>query len=203
MGEMMKGVIYISMALLFLLPCYGAETIQMLNDSTPSYSMEVLEDGFAGYSVGDVISTFCVEKNETFYPGSSYYAVINDAAICGGVSGGNPDPLDERSAYLYTQYISGNPDFQDEEKLQNAIWFIEGEITSANSYVTLANSAVDNGDWSGIGNVRIANLYKYYDGETYSGYAQDQLIAIHPVPTPGALVLTGIGTILVGYLRRR
>ena len=200
----MKNLIYINLIVLFaVLPCYGAETIQMLNDSTPAYSMKILEEGFGGYSVGTVLSTFCVEKNENFRPGNEYYAVLNTAAISGGVSGGNPDPLDERSAYLYTKFISGDSAFQSEWELQKAIWFIEGEIATSNSYVALADSAISGGDWSGLGNVRIANLYKYYDGQTYSGYAQDQLIAIHPVPAPGALVLAGMGTILVGWLRRR
>ena len=118
----MKSLICISLMVLFAaVPLYGAPTIQMLNDSTPAYSMKILEDGFGGMSAGTVISTFCVEKNEYFKPGSSYYAVINDAAIAGGVSGGNPDPLDAKSAYLYTQFVEGNSAFQNQSDLQNAI----------------------------------------------------------------------------------
>lgn len=195
----MKKLIYLTLAVLFLgLPSYAGPTIQMLNDSVPSYTMMILEDGFAGYSAGDIISTFCVEKNEYFTPGGSYYAAINTAAVSGGVSGGNPDPLDQRSAYLYTQFLSGNSAFQNQSLLQDAIWYIEGEITSTNSYVGLANTAVNSGAWAGLGNIRIANLYTLT-----GGFAQDQLISINPVPVPGALVLSGIGTVMVGWFRRR
>lgn len=202
----MKKVIYASLAAMVLLmavPSYGSETIQMLDDSTPGYSLKILEDGFAGYGAGTVLTTFCVEKDEYFKPGSMYYAVINTAAVNGGIGGPNPDPIDERSAYLYTQFISGNPYFQNEKKLQDAIWYIEQEIKSGNEYVGLADLAVSNGNWSGLGNVRVVNLYSHYDGVNYSGPAQDQLIAISPVPVPGAFLLAGIGTVLVGWIRRR
>mgnify|MGYP006305813361 CR=1 FL=1 len=43
-----------------VVPSYGAPTIEMLNDDTPAYSMKILEDGFAGYASGTVISSFCV-----------------------------------------------------------------------------------------------------------------------------------------------
>ena len=39
-------------------------TIKMLNDSTPSYTFQVLEDGFAGYSAGTIMDTYCLELHE-------------------------------------------------------------------------------------------------------------------------------------------
>ena len=203
----MKSLVYVCLfmgGVLLTVPSFGCETftIQMLKDDTPAYSMKILEDGFAGYSTGTVISSFCVERDEYFNPGSSYYAVINTATD-GSCFFGKSDPLDSRSAYLYTQFISGNPLFQNEQQLQQAIWYIEQESNKSNAYVGLANDAVSSGLWSGIGNVRILNLYKYYDGKCYWGRVQDQLISISTVPAPGALLLAGIGTVLVGWLRRR
>ncbi len=202
---MKKIILVCAFSAFFAFPAFGAETIQMLYDSTPAYSMKILEDGFAGYAAGTILKdlTFCVERDEYFKPGSKYYAVLNTEALDGGIGGGSPDTLDARSAYLYTKYATGDAAFQDQRKIQDAIWFIEGEITTSNSYVTIANSAVSSGVWSGLGDVRIANLFKYFDGQVYGGFVQDQLIMINPVPVPGALVLAGIGTFFVGWLRRR
>lgn len=202
----MKKMTYVPLmaAILFLaVPSYAAETIQMLYDPTPGYSLKILEDGFGGYEAGTVLTSFCVEKNEHFTPGSSYYAVINTASVNGGIGGPNPDPLDQRSAYLYTQFISGNPSFQNQKQLQDAIWYIEEEIGCRNKYAGLADLAIRNGDWSGLGTVRVLNLYTGYDGVNYSARVQDQLISIVPVPVPGAFLLAGIGTVLVGWMRRR
>lgn len=200
-------------------------TIKMLNDSTPAYSMQILEDGFAGYSSGTVLSTFCLEYHETFSPGHSYYATLGTDAIsggmdwAGGIYGQGPlkpafggDPLDERTAFLFTRFIEGDSRFTDQNKLQNAIHYIEAEFSNPrligqkNSYVLLAEQAVaEGGEWygMGIGNVRVATLWTSLSNGIYSGYAQDQLVMVSPVPAPGAVLLAGVGSLLVGWLNRR
>ena len=220
----MKKVLVICALLGLAAMTQAAPTIKMLNDSTPAYQFKILQDGFAGYSAGTIMDTFCLESHEVFYPGTSYYAVLNTEAITGGmdwadgVYGQGPlepafgDQLDERTAFLYTRYMEGDSRFTDETKLQNAIHYIEAEFTNANvigpknDYVLLAEQAVaENGEWygMGLGNVRVMNLWQYFDGYRYSGYIQDQLILVHPVPAPAAVLLAGVGTILTGWLRRR
>jgi len=154
--------------------------------------------------------TFCVERNEHIGAGHTYDAKINTVADNGGISGGHPDPLDSRTAFLYTMFTNGQLDeklqgsgagstfeygaAQSGQAIQDAIWFIEGELFSigsaAQDLAALASDAVKpGGSWygKGIGNVRILNLTVPGSG----GSAQDQLVMI-PLPVPAALGLAGL-----------
>jgi len=162
--------------------------------------------------------TFCLEKNEVFQPGSTYYFDINTAAINGGVSGGNPDPLSGQTAYLYKQFITGNLGgynygtgsgrISSANALQNTIWYLENEITnrydglnsSERSLVDqfLADASAHAG--SDIGNVRVMNIFAQANG---TGVAQDQLVMVHAVPAPGAAMLAFVGLGIVGWAKRK
>ena len=117
-------------------------------------------------------------------------------------------PLDQRTAYLYTQFRNGTlanynygpggiGDATSANLLQNAIWYFEGEGVSGagNLFVDAANAAVSSGAWSGLGNVRVMNLF-YQDGRK----AQDQLTT---VPEPSTMVLLGSGVAALCFRRRR
>ncbi len=148
--------------------------------------------------------SFCVETNENFSPGGSYNMNLNTVAIMGG-SGGPSYPLQPETAYLYWNFRNGTLIGYDygagrqasAGDLQQAIWFLQGGQPGGanNAFVALATAAVAGGSWSGIGDVRILNVYAGTDG-----LAQDQLTII---PTPGSAALIGLGTLAAAGGRRR
>ncbi len=152
--------------------------------------------------------SFCLERNEYLMPPFDFETVDMDtAAVRGGVGGGSPDPLDPKTAYLYTQfakgvlsnytYASGPGRAADAAQLQNAIWYVENEIDSlvaGSQAEAWYNEAVAAG-WNGIGRVRVLNPYDS-TGKQY----QSQL---YLVPVPGAVLLGFLGLGAAGLKLRR
>lgn len=169
---------------------------------------------------GTWFGTFCIEKNEYFHDQATYDVTLNDGAVSGGRSGATngKDIISQGTGWIYEQYAIGNFFMSafNPSNLQNAIWFLEDELswndigTNARNLVSLAAttlglSTTDNwlevkSNYSGL-NVKVMNLTSN-NGQSQH---QDQLVYMpHSVSDTGTTAaLLGLAFAGIIAVRRR
>lgn len=158
------------------------------------------------YPSGDLLFlTFCLERNEYITKPMIVESISSDA-VQGGVGGPEPDPMDDLTAFLYTQYRAGVS--FDVDALQVAIWKIEEEILTthaywatygviAQGYIDDAQDAIDSG-WENK-HVQVINPV-YYDANNEKIDGQSSLTL---VPEPAMMLLLGLGLLGLGITSRK
>lgn len=170
------------------------------------------------YQITQSFQTFCIEKTEYFGTGPIYRATIDPWAYLGGPDDGVPPPnadvVGKDTAWMYSQWLSGNKTFTSltpawgphtftATEFQDAIWLAEGELTSAGTWATrLRNYAVSqSSSWTSTNGVMALNLWEYdYGAGKWVKAAQTQLVQI---PAPGAALLVALGIGMVGWVKKR
>jgi hypothetical protein len=174
--------------------------------------------------------TFCLEKYEALNTRSdqpTYKADISDrtlsqnSAYVNGAHGSSSDMLDPMTAYLYFSFINMSlttsynyldeaARIADADALQTAIWFIEDELDApligkASDLYNEASLAVSSGAWTGLGEVRVLNIYTDSPNIARTDY-QDVLVVtgnIVGVPLPTGASLAGVALCGLAVRRRR
>jgi hypothetical protein len=144
---------------------------------------------------GVSFQSFCLEHNENVSIGGTYRFEVNTGAVLGGVGGatGGFDPLSPLTAWLYQSFVEGTLIGYDygsgrgasARALQNAIWYIEDEVSDLTLGAAFHLQAV-NANPTGIGRVRVLNLFQ---GD---GHRQDQIFMQAPEPTTIVLLVVAL-----------
>jgi hypothetical protein len=158
--------------------------------------------------------TFCVEIGEGLSFGFTYEYTIDTDAKYNGQDQNFTNPLDADTAFIYTSFrqdairsLLSKPNMTDEQvadAVQLAVWYIENAQNTSNAdalnLVQIAATKIANGEWSGLGSVRVLNVWDPGFVGDPAHAKQDTLVI---VPLPSGAGLAALGLLGIGAVSRR
>ncbi|HZW11210.1 MAG TPA: hypothetical protein VFF69_15010 [Phycisphaerales bacterium] len=147
--------------------------------------------------------TFCLEMGEGMtFDVPFEYTIGTDIKFNGN---NTVNPLDSESAFLYTMFredrirdILGKPNLPEAalaDAVQLALWNIEWDNATNNqdalALIQAAADAIANGEWSGLGLVRVMGVWNPgHVGE--QGHGKQDVLVIIPLPSAAGLATAGV-----------